>query len=168
MHNRREISLALRIAHTLHIYHRLDSTIIAEDALAESRSASWDSGNIVIIGRPSSKFVTHLLRQREGPVRIVDSVVHVLHRKFNRPGQGIALSCSYISAEQGGFTGIMFTYPHPSRKETLILIMLYCDFPGLERVARLFPFRTGVAAPDWVVIGERSDMFGAAGVDAAG
>jgi hypothetical protein len=113
--------------------------------------------------------VTYLLRQKEGPIRIVDSVVHVLDRKFDRPGQGIALSFSpYLRLSRTNFTGIIFTHPHPSRKDSLVLFVLYRDFSGLERAARLFPFRTGVAAPDWVVLGERSEMFGAAGVDAAG
>ena len=63
---------------------------------------------------------------------------------------------------------MIFTHPHPSRKDSLVLFLLYYDLPGIERVARLFPFRSGVAVPDWVIIGERSDEFGAAGVDAAG
>ena len=91
MHERREFSLALRIAHILHIYHRLDSNIITErNALAKTHAGSWESGNIVIIGRPSSTFVECLLCREEGPVRIVNSSVYVDHRKFNRPGQGIA------------------------------------------------------------------------------
>lgn len=49
-----------------------------------------------------------------------------------------------------------------------MLFFLYNDISGLERAARLFPFRTGVAAPDWVVLDERADSFGAAGVVAAG
>jgi hypothetical protein len=60
------------------------------------------------------------------------------------------------------------THPHPYRKDGLVLFMLYYETSGLERIARLFPFRTGVAAPDWAVLGERSDQFGAAGIDAAG
>lgn len=49
-----------------------------------------------------------------------------------------------------------------------MLLILYYDVSGLERAGRLFPFRTGVAAPDWVVLSERTDLIGAAGVDAAG
>jgi len=49
-----------------------------------------------------------------------------------------------------------------------MLMMLYHDGQSLERAARLFPFRTGIMAPDWVVVGDRMDAFGAAGIDAAG
>jgi len=49
-----------------------------------------------------------------------------------------------------------------------MLLILYHDAAGLERAGRLFPYRTGVAAPDWVVLSERTDVIGAAGVDAAG
>lgn len=92
VHESRELSLALRIVHILQIHHQLDSTIITEgEALAKSRSASWDSGNLVVIGQPSSNFVTYLLDQREGPIRtkVLDTTFRVHHRQFDRPGQSI-------------------------------------------------------------------------------
>jgi hypothetical protein len=42
------------------------------------------------------------------------------------------------------------------------------DDSGLEKVLRLFPIRTGVTVPDWVVIGPQADAMGAAGVVGAG
>jgi hypothetical protein len=38
----------------------------------------------------------------------------------------------------------------------------------MESVLRLFPIRTGVAVPDWVVVGHSSQAVGAAGVKGAG
>lgn len=42
------------------------------------------------------------------------------------------------------------------------------DPAGLEKATRAFPIRTGVAVPDWLVIGARADQTGAAGVMGAG
>jgi hypothetical protein len=39
---------------------------------------------------------------------------------------------------------------------------------ALERIYRLFPMRTGIAIPDWLVIGPSADVIGAAGVSGAG
>ena len=39
---------------------------------------------------------------------------------------------------------------------------------GLERALRLFPLRTGLAVPDWIVVGEGADSMGMGGVEAAG
>jgi len=63
---------------------------------------------------------------------------------------------------------MIITHPHPCKQDSFMLLILYHDASGLERAGRLFPFRTGVATPDWVVLGERTDEIGAAGVDAAG
>ena len=68
-------------------------------------------------------------------------------------------------------SALIFTHPHPSFSVSVscfMLMMLYHDGQLLERAARLFPFRTGIMAPDWVVVGDRMDAFGAAGIDAAG
>ncbi|KAI6117595.1 hypothetical protein EDD16DRAFT_1520024 [Pisolithus croceorrhizus] len=42
------------------------------------------------------------------------------------------------------------------------------DLNGLERAVRLFPIRTGVLSPDWIVVGGRADGVGTAGVEGAG
>lgn len=90
--DRREFSLALRIAHILHSYHRLDSVIITEDeALAKTHSASWSNGNIVVIGKPSSLFVKHILDRGASPVKVVDSTVCISNRTFARRDQGTDL-----------------------------------------------------------------------------
>lgn len=50
-----------------------------------------------------------------------------------------------------------------------MLFISATDTYGIEQAARLFPFRTGVAIPDWLVIDSgRAENFGAAGVLGAG
>lgn len=49
-----------------------------------------------------------------------------------------------------------------------MLFMISNDKSGLERAARLFPIRTGLALADWMVIGKRADKRGAAGIEKAG
>ena len=90
--DKREFSLALRIAHILHSYHRLDSAIITEDeALARTQSASWSSGNILLIGKPSSLFVKHILDQGASPVKVVGPTVCISNRTFAKQDQGMDL-----------------------------------------------------------------------------
>jgi hypothetical protein len=49
-----------------------------------------------------------------------------------------------------------------------MLFMISSDMLGLERLARLFPIRTGVTVPSWVVLNGDSDHIGAAGIRGAG
>ena len=50
----------------------------------------------------------------------------------------------------------------------MMLFMLGTDMESLERVGRLFPLRTGVPGPDWIMISEEADRIGLAGVVGAG
>ena len=49
-----------------------------------------------------------------------------------------------------------------------MLFVIHNDKNGLERASRLFPIRTGVAVPDWIIVGDKMDNFGAGGVKGAG
>ena len=62
----------------------------------------------------------------------------------------------------------MFTHPHESSPSATMLFMIAHDRSGLERVARLFPVRTGMALADWLVVGKRADKQGASGIEKAG
>lgn len=42
------------------------------------------------------------------------------------------------------------------------------DDDGFERSLRLFPFRSGVAVPDWIITGPEADTRGAGGLLGAG
>ncbi|KAF8964119.1 hypothetical protein BDZ97DRAFT_1758215 [Flammula alnicola] len=104
-------------------------------------------------GTPSSPFAKKVLDRNRTPVRVINSTIQVEARKFNKAGQAI-----------------LFSHPHPTRvdSESFMLFILYNDGSGLERALRLFPFRTGVAIPDWLVVGNKMDNFGAGGIEAAG
>ena len=62
----------------------------------------------------------------------------------------------------------VFTHPHKSFPTAMILFIIAHDESGLERAARLFPIRTGLALADWLVIGRRADKQGASGIEKAG
>jgi hypothetical protein len=49
-----------------------------------------------------------------------------------------------------------------------MLFIIAHDQSALERTARLFPTRTGLALADWLVIGKQADKRGASGIEKAG
>jgi hypothetical protein len=61
----------------------------------------------------------------------------------------------------------MFLHRHPIYHRANMLFILG-DNSGIERAARLFPIRTGVAVPDWLLVGTDADDVGAGGVTGAG
>uniref|UniRef100_A0A8H8CMV3 Peptidase S9 prolyl oligopeptidase catalytic domain-containing protein n=1 Tax=Psilocybe cubensis TaxID=181762 RepID=A0A8H8CMV3_PSICU len=158
---RDDLLAALRLAHVLNVYHALDAEIVTEEtALLWNRSGKWPIGNVVFIGHPSSTFAQEVLKPEAAKTdaRIVDSHLYFGNKKFAKAGQGA-----------------LFLHPHPiavadghGDRQSLMLFMLYTDKSALEKLVRLFPFRTGVGVPDWLVVGEKMDSFGAGGVEAAG
>jgi hypothetical protein len=63
--------------------------------------------------------------------------------------------------------GIIFLHQHPTYPRANMLFMLG-DQSGIERVSRLFPIRTGVTVPDWLVVGANADKVGAGAITGAG
>lgn len=61
----------------------------------------------------------------------------------------------------------MFLHQHPTYRKANMLFILGDD-SGVERVARLFPMRTGVTVPDWLVVCTDADNVGAGGIKGAG
>jgi len=62
----------------------------------------------------------------------------------------------------------ILTHPHPTNVEGIVVFMLAEDPNSLERVLRLFPVRTGVPVPAWLVLTKESDQLAAAGIVGAG
>ena len=84
------LSVALRIAHDLHLYHKLDSEIITESvALHRSQYGTWPAGNVVFIGTASSQFAKSVLQEGKTSFQIVDSYIFFNHRRFNKLGEGL-------------------------------------------------------------------------------
>jgi hypothetical protein len=92
------LSVALRIAHDLHLYHKLDSEIITESvALHRSQHGTWPAGNVVFIGTASSKFAKLVLQEGKTSFQIVDSYILFNHRRFNKLGEGLDLALAVSS-----------------------------------------------------------------------
>ncbi|KAI0057117.1 hypothetical protein BV25DRAFT_1974045 [Artomyces pyxidatus] len=152
----RELAIAQRIAHDLFLFHNLDAEILLDsEALQSHDTGDFETGNIIAIGTPHSRYIRRNLRESQGVFQIAhgpDSAVLQLRGKpLNETSQGV-----------------IFSHPHPAFPSASMLFLIGNDEAGLERVARLFPIRTGVSLPDWLVIGQSADSFGAAGVQGAG
>ncbi|KAJ7197231.1 hypothetical protein GGX14DRAFT_545520 [Mycena pura] len=144
--NNRDMSLALRIAHDLNAYHRLDAEIIlGYESLKDC------AGNILIIASIVSPVLAKMLENPQTPFRVENDRVVVKD----------------LVLEEAGL-GILFLHPHPRNAEGQLLFLLSTDTSGLERAGRLFPIRTGVAVPDWVITSSGTDTRGAGGVLGAG
>ncbi|EPQ58538.1 hypothetical protein GLOTRDRAFT_36458, partial [Gloeophyllum trabeum ATCC 11539] len=149
----RSLSVALRLAHVLNLYHKLDAEIITDDHLMRLvQEDQVGGGTLVVIGNTSGNFTTWCLGRGETPFAI----------------QGTALALQGRSLG-GDSVGAIFLHPHPTRSDDNVVFMLADDPLTLERVVKLFPVRTGVTVPDWLVIsGSSIDQRGAAGVKGAG
>lgn len=164
----REFSVALRIAHDLNTYHKLDSEILqSSDALQNAKDGRLGHGNIVVIGDTQNPFTRWILGRKETSFELEGSSLKLKGRIFVEPGLGINFTCyamgTYLSFDQG----ILFLHPHPLGTANMLFILAN-DCSGMERAVRLFPIRTGVAVPDWLVTSEWADDVGSAGVVGAG
>ncbi|KAJ7771786.1 hypothetical protein B0H16DRAFT_1772103, partial [Mycena metata] len=146
-----DTSLALRIAHDLNVYHRLDAEIIPGYEAFQDQLASGITGNILIIGDTASPALAKLLENPQTSFRTENNRLVLRDATFDEAG-----------------LGILFLHPHPQNAEAQMLFLLSTDASGLERAGRLFPIRTGVTVPDWVITSSRADQVGAAGVLGAG
>ncbi|KAI0710381.1 hypothetical protein C8T65DRAFT_708227 [Cerioporus squamosus] len=149
----RLLSAALRIAHTLDVYHNLDAEIIEdEEAARRLKEGSLGSGNMVVLNSGElSGFATTILDKRQTPFRVRGGTLELCGRLLNEPSMAT-----------------LFLHPHPIDANSLALFLYGADLSGLERGLRLFPIRTGVAVPDWIVIGSLADERGSGGVEGAG
>ena len=170
----REMSLALRLSHDLLLYHRLDVQIILEsDALGMMETNSFPSGNIIYIGHPSATFVHTNLNKKETSFEIRNSSLVLCGHVLDDPSIGNVPSCACMVdiVCKPYYPAAVFLHPHPQdseRKKSIMLFMLVNSTTALERAGRLFPIRTGIATPSWVVSSHLADKFGAAGICGAG
>ncbi|KAF5373151.1 hypothetical protein D9758_001792 [Tetrapyrgos nigripes] len=134
-----ELSVALRIAHDLHTYHRIDSAIIQSSEVFTTDVVN--EGNVVVIGNGAAAQLKNEFEIRDPPPE----------QPLRLPG-----------------TGILFLHPHPKNADGQMILLQSTDSAGLEKASRLFPVRTGVPVPDWLIIGPESDRVGSAGIISAG
>lgn len=145
------LSVATRLTHDLNVYHKLDAEVInASEATDRLQNASLGVGNVVVIGGFDNAFGRQLLLQQQTAFTSIEDHL-LLNSKTVNPS-----------------SAALFLHPHPHNPDGLVLFMHARTDDALERAARLFPVRTGVAVPDWVIIGKDADRIGAAGVQGAG
>ncbi|KAL1747011.1 hypothetical protein HDZ31DRAFT_32988 [Schizophyllum fasciatum] len=126
-----ELDLAVRIAHDLDTYHKLDAEIVFGPV-------QEGENNVVTIQ------VGELPKQTEGSAS--DGLGG--HYRIDKPG-----------------TGVIALEP---RARGAGLRLHAVDVAGLERLGRLFPIRTGVKVPDWLVAGPDMDARSSGGILGAG
>jgi hypothetical protein len=173
------MSIARRLAHDLGVYYKLDADIVldTERVLPSPGSrrtvSESESGNIIVIGNPSGRYIRQCLRKGKTAFSIADRqdgppVLQLRGETLNDSTQGIFFLSRDIHYREIPLAGIMFTHPHESSPSSTLLFIIAHDRSGLERAARLFPTRTGLALADWIVIGKRADEVGASGIQKAG
>lgn len=148
----RFLSAATRIAHNLLSYLRIDSLILHDrDALQMLDGTKFGCSNLVLLGGDENEFGRLIMANSPVPVTLRQDGWSLNDRLFNSKGLGLA-----------------FLHPHPKCETGLSLFLTSTDDAGLERILRLFPLRTGVSVPEWVITGPSADVMGAGGLLGAG
>lgn len=79
----------------------------------------------------------------------------------------ISVDDGRLSQTYGG-KGIGAIFLCPLVNDRLMVSISGTDPQGLEKAAKLFPYRTGVGQPDWIVVGPEMGVHGMPGVRAMG
>lgn len=151
----------------MEVYHKLDVEIITDEAATalfpahafqsdKNTDSTGPMGNLIVVGGSENAFGNSLLAQNRTEFRITSE----------GEGEGVWGIRRRVIREKG--VGLLFTHPHPTNAKGLTLFLAGTDEEGLERAWRLFPYRTGVPVPDWIVIGRDADWQSAGGVLGAG
>ncbi|KAH7889966.1 hypothetical protein F5I97DRAFT_1848975 [Phlebopus sp. FC_14] len=145
-----ELSAALRIAHDLQLFHALDAQIVDVHDMEVAQDGLGD-GNLVVIGCAGEPLISGWLDRSESAWSYRDGAWSFGGRTFDKSS-----------------SAVLFLQPHPYHHQALSLFLQSTDPSGLERAVRLFPMRTGILSPDWMVVDGCADHVGAAGVEGAG
>jgi hypothetical protein len=86
------LSIALRIAHDLDTYHKLDAEIMTHtDAEIRQGSGVLEPGNLILIGTPNEPFIREVLKKSMTPVRTTKDhgTISINGRSWNEPSLGM-------------------------------------------------------------------------------
>jgi len=84
-----EFSIALRIAHDLNVYHKLDGEIIrSSEAMWRGKENRLSTGNIVVIRDPQSSFSQWCFNQKTSAFDISITPPQLNGRPLENPSQG--------------------------------------------------------------------------------
>ena len=146
--------IASNIAHNLYIYFGAEVEILFD---YEADDVALD-GNVISIGmEDENSYLTTVIQQFDlkhpFPVAAHQGAVHISDRnkKYVYNGDGV---------------GAIYLQPLP--RSRLLMIICGSDHKGLEAAGKLFPYRTGVGQPDWIVVGTEMGVHGMQGVKAMG
>lgn len=104
----------------------------------------------------------------ENPAVSKSAISFIGHHASEGPGEMHEFSIYDRPFSEGG-TALLYSIPHPLRPtQDKAMVMTGIDLLGIERAGRLLPVRTGVALPEWIVVGNDADWFGAGGILGAG
>lgn len=169
----RMLSAALRIAHALNVYLKLDSEIlldrhavrVLESSRRERTEAQPLQGNLIILGGAENALSRELLTTTRASS---------LQSEFGLSEDGTWAFRGEPLDKGEDDLGILFTHPHPANPTGTAVFLSGTSPPsdtgsqGFERVLRLLVPRTGIAVPDWIIVKEDVDQFGIGGVIGAG
>lgn len=145
------LSAALRLAAALDGYHKLDTEVIGDtEATRKLGDGSLGSGNLVVLTDGKGNFAESLLSQRRTAFSLNDGSLYLRGKRI------------------GACSAALFLHPHPSATDASVLFLYAQDDAAMERGLRLFPIRTGVPIPDWVMTTESADEVGAGGIEGTG
>lgn len=157
------LSYALRLAHDLDTFHKLDVEILTDvEASGLLEDGSLGPSNVVIFDGPKkTSFGRRLLGDSKHPL---------LPSRIYRNAVGSSGMCPFGRQPVGDLAliGVIFLHKHPTHPDAVTLFLQADDEICMENVLRLFPIRTGVFGPDWIAISLETATLGAAGVIGAG
>ncbi|KAJ3842899.1 hypothetical protein F5878DRAFT_348438 [Lentinula raphanica] len=150
------LSIALRLSHDLFMYHQLDSEIMLESEVNVAFSNPGlnpilDKGNIVVVGNGAASGLQNGLQSDE--VNISTDIFMDINAFLAKVSvENVGPQRSDLQPGQG----VVFLHPHPNNPSGKVLFLQSTGSSdlGLERATRLFPIRTGVPVPDWIIVGE--------------
>lgn len=62
------LSVGIRLAHDLHIYHRLDADIVYDNEIITPAHVKWPRHNFVVMGRLDNPLVQRILGENKTPL----------------------------------------------------------------------------------------------------
>jgi hypothetical protein len=158
------LSYALRLAHDLDTFHKLDVEILTDtEAGGLLEGGSLGPSNVVIFDGPKK---TSLGRRLLGDSKHPPLPTRVYRSDAKSNGNPLVLKA--IGLRLRSCIGAIFIYKHPTHPNAMTLFLRAGDEACMENILRLFPIRTGVFGPDWMVISSDTTTLGAAGVTGAG
>ncbi|KAH7044264.1 hypothetical protein BKA57DRAFT_469111 [Linnemannia elongata] len=153
--------IAKLVAHDIYQYGRGDVEVLTDNEFLDrygegslEMKAEGERVNLVLIGSGHHNSAARLvLGERDSEVTIDTEEgivsIHPTDQDFHQPG-----------------TGLLMIRPWGS--SNLAMVIAGLDPQGLETAARLFPKRTGMLVPDWIITGPEMAWKGAGGILAAG